>query len=75
MTNSWKSIDNFVDNKGKGPLKDDKSEVTEIKILDDLEQRIEKREKKLTQQKRKWFLKREEKIVMERGKTSCEKIA
>ncbi|GJW45716.1 hypothetical protein Tco_0077362 [Tanacetum coccineum] len=57
------------DDKGKGPLKDDKSEVTGIKILDDLEQRVEKLKKFLTRQKRKCFLKREKgkgKMAMKR---------
>ncbi|GJZ98097.1 hypothetical protein Tco_0670550 [Tanacetum coccineum] len=58
MTDSWKSMAIFVDDKGKGPLKDDKREVTGIKILDDLEQRIEKVEKTSPyRQKRKMVLK------------------
>ncbi|GKD06556.1 hypothetical protein Tco_1181530, partial [Tanacetum coccineum] len=52
------------------------SEVTGIKILDDLEQRIEKLEKILNNAKEKIVLKRgKEKMVMERGKTSFEQIA
>ncbi|GJY66371.1 hypothetical protein Tco_0468609 [Tanacetum coccineum] len=45
MADSWKSMAIFVDDKGKEHLKDDKSKVTGIKILDDLKQRIEKVEK------------------------------
>ncbi|GKD06917.1 hypothetical protein Tco_1186602 [Tanacetum coccineum] len=62
--------------KGKGPLKDDKSEVTRIKILDDLEKRIKKVEKLLNKAKEKMLLKKgKEKKVMERGKVSFEQIA
>nr|GEW27579.1 hypothetical protein [Tanacetum cinerariifolium] len=76
MVDSWKSMAIFVDDKGKGPLKDDKSEVTGIKILDDLEKRIEKVEKILNKAKEKMLLKKgKEKMVMKRGKTSFEKIA
>nr|GEU69143.1 hypothetical protein [Tanacetum cinerariifolium] len=63
----------FVDEKGKGPLKvfsilvDEKSEVTGIKILDDLEKRIEKFENFLNKAKEKMILKKgKEKMVMER---------
>ncbi|GJT47022.1 hypothetical protein Tco_0955737 [Tanacetum coccineum] len=59
---SWRLFDSY--NKGKGPLKDDKSEVTEIKILDDLEQRIEKREKKINTAK--------EKMVLKKGRENCD---
>ncbi|GJU06228.1 hypothetical protein Tco_1122658 [Tanacetum coccineum] len=53
--------------KGKGHLKDDKSKVTGIKILDDLEKRIEKVEKLLNKAKEKMLLKKgKEKMVMER---------
>nr|GEV96034.1 hypothetical protein [Tanacetum cinerariifolium] len=57
----------FVDEKGKGPLKDEKSEVTGINILDDLEKRIEKFENFLNKAKEKMLLKKgKEKMVMER---------
>ncbi|GKB72817.1 hypothetical protein Tco_0934229 [Tanacetum coccineum] len=63
-------------NKGNGPLKDDKRKVTGIKILDDLEQRIERVEKILNKEKEKMNLKKGKgKMVMERGKTSFEQIA
>ncbi|GJZ16274.1 hypothetical protein Tco_0551951 [Tanacetum coccineum] len=76
MADSWKSMAIFVDDKGNGPLKDDKREVTGIKILDDLKQRIEKVEKILNKAKEKMVLKKgKEKMVMERGKTSYEQIA
>ncbi|GKF48336.1 hypothetical protein Tco_0141587, partial [Tanacetum coccineum] len=45
-------------NKGNGPLKDDKRKVTGIKILDDLEQRIERVEKILNKEKEKMNLKK-----------------
>ncbi|GKF11328.1 hypothetical protein Tco_0049254, partial [Tanacetum coccineum] len=67
MADSWKSMAIFVDDKGKGPLKDDKSEVTGTKILDDLEKRIEKVKKILNKAKEKMLLKKgKEKMVMER---------
>ncbi|GJU42486.1 hypothetical protein Tco_1195443 [Tanacetum coccineum] len=76
MADSWKYMAIFVDDKGNGPLKDDKREVTGIKILDDLKQRIEKVEKILNKAKEKMVLKKgKEKMVMERGKTSYEQIA
>ncbi|GJV62989.1 hypothetical protein Tco_1473817 [Tanacetum coccineum] len=76
MADSWKSMAIFEDDKGKGPLNDDKSEVTGIKILDDLEQRIEKLEKIHNNAKEKMVLKKgKEKMVMEKGKTSFEQIA
>ncbi|GKG33461.1 hypothetical protein Tco_0433620, partial [Tanacetum coccineum] len=63
------------DDKGNGPLKDDKRKVTGIKILDDLEQRIENVEKDLNKAKEKMDLnKGKEKMVMERGNTSFEQI-
>ncbi|GJZ21857.1 hypothetical protein Tco_0558896 [Tanacetum coccineum] len=46
------------DDKGNRPLKDDKSEVTGIKILDDLDLRIEKLEKILNKAKKKMVLKK-----------------
>ncbi|GKB65966.1 hypothetical protein Tco_1444551 [Tanacetum coccineum] len=55
------------DDKGNGPLKDDKSEVTGIKILDDLDLRFDKLEKILNKAKEKMVLKKgKEKMVMER---------
>ncbi|GJT74284.1 hypothetical protein Tco_1041009 [Tanacetum coccineum] len=60
MADSWKSMVVFEDDKGKGPLNG-------IKILDNLEQRIEKLEKILNNAKEKIVLKRgKEKMVMER---------
>ncbi|GKC77809.1 hypothetical protein Tco_1128583, partial [Tanacetum coccineum] len=58
MADSWKYMAIFVDDKGKGHLKDDKSEVTGINILDDLEQRIEKVENILNKVKEKMLLKK-----------------
>ncbi|GKE08633.1 hypothetical protein Tco_1412184, partial [Tanacetum coccineum] len=74
MADSCKSMTIFVDDKGKGHLNllfnlwlmylvfailvDDKSKVTGIKILDDLEQRIEKVEKILNKAKEKMLLKK-----------------
>nr|GEX79482.1 hypothetical protein [Tanacetum cinerariifolium] len=57
----------FVDDKGNGPLKDDKNEVTGIKILDDLEQRIEKVEKILNKAKEKMLLKKGKEIMVMEG--------
>nr|GEW47464.1 hypothetical protein [Tanacetum cinerariifolium] len=81
MADSWIFMAIFVDDKGTGPLKvfailvDDKSRVIGIKILDDLEQRIENVEKILNKAKEKKLLKKGiEKMVMERGKTSFEQI-
>nr|GEW47463.1 hypothetical protein [Tanacetum cinerariifolium] len=67
MADSWIFMAIFVDDKGTGPLKDDKSRVIGIKILDDLEQRIENVEKILNKAKEKKLLKKGiEKMVMER---------
>nr|GEW29125.1 hypothetical protein [Tanacetum cinerariifolium] len=67
MVDSWKSMAIFVNDKRNGPLKDDKSEVTRIQILDDLEKRIKKVEKNLNKAKEKMLLKKgKEKMVMER---------
>ncbi|GKA80667.1 hypothetical protein Tco_0787359 [Tanacetum coccineum] len=63
------------DDKRNGPLKDDKRKVTRIKIMDDLEKRIENVEKDLNKAKDKMDLnKGEYKMVMERGNTSFEQI-
>ncbi|GJR53030.1 hypothetical protein Tco_1403551 [Tanacetum coccineum] len=57
-------------------VKDDKRKVTRIKIMDDLEKRIENVEKDLNKAKDKMDLnKGEYKMVMERGNTSFEQIA
>ncbi|GJW63753.1 hypothetical protein Tco_0115637 [Tanacetum coccineum] len=87
MADSWKSIDldklvineDMIDyvlekygnnyDKGNGPLKG-------IKILDDLEQRIENVEKYLNKAKEKKDLnKAKEKMMMEKGNSSFERIA